>query len=173
MVVPDHYLKKYSRNPIQTGFAHLLDECSEFYLPTNDWNWWFPTGVWKIIYTIQFKLGIYTSWVIVHQWFTFWPCWSHLCSLVASKMKLGEHGRLRSCVHLFGECSEFIRFWATLANFDPPGPQDDWKWWLPTVIWTSTIMSNNDYSSYFKHGALAGKRTVRKCFYFFYQIGLI
>ena len=29
-MVSDHYLKKYSRNPIQTWYVHLLGECSEF-----------------------------------------------------------------------------------------------------------------------------------------------
>ena len=29
MVVSDHYLKKYSHDPIQTWCVHLLGECSE------------------------------------------------------------------------------------------------------------------------------------------------
>ena len=29
MVVSDHYLKKYSHNPIQTWYLHLLGDCSE------------------------------------------------------------------------------------------------------------------------------------------------
>ena len=35
------------------------------------WKWWFPTIIWHIIPTIQFKLLVYTSWVSVQDWFTF------------------------------------------------------------------------------------------------------
>ena len=38
------------------------------------------------------------------------------------------------CVHLLGECSELIRFWATLAKF---WPLNDWKCSFPTIIWKS------------------------------------
>ena len=34
-------------------------------------------------------------------------------------MKFGENGCFRLCVQLLGECSELIRFWATLAKFWP------------------------------------------------------
>ena len=69
MVVSDHYLKKYSHNPIQTWCVHLLGECSEliYFWPTlalkwphNEWKWWFLTIIWKSIHAIRFKLGVYT-----------------------------------------------------------------------------------------------------------------
>ena len=31
-------------------------------------------------------------------------------------------------IHLLGECSEMIRFWATLAQFWPSSGQKKWKW---------------------------------------------
>ena len=53
---------------------------------------WFLTVIWKSIHTIQFKLGICTCCVSVHNWFAFGPCWSNFCPLLAKKLtKLGEN----------------------------------------------------------------------------------
>ena len=87
MVISDHYLKKYSHNPIQTCGVHLLGECSELisfwvmlaqFWPfrgqktlTSGSKWWFPTIIWTSIHTVQFKLGVYTYWVSVQNWFFF------------------------------------------------------------------------------------------------------
>ena len=40
-------------------------------LPWSDWKWWCPTIIWKSMHTIQFRLGVYTFWVIVKKWFAF------------------------------------------------------------------------------------------------------
>ena len=44
-------------------------------------------------------------------------------------------------MHLFGDCSESIRFWVTLVQFWPSGGQkmieNGSKWWFPTIIWKS------------------------------------
>ena len=51
------------------------------------------TVIWKSIHTIQFKLGVYTYWVSVHNCFTFGSHWPNFGPLVAKKlMKLGENG---------------------------------------------------------------------------------
>ena len=62
MVVSDHYLKKYSHNPIQTWCVHLLGECSELirfwaalakcwqssgHKMTEIGAFWVPTIIWK------------------------------------------------------------------------------------------------------------------------------
>ena len=94
---------------------------------------WFPTVIWKSIHTIQFKLVVYTCWVSVQNWFAFGPCWPNFGPLVATKwlkIVVSDHNLKKSihaiqfklgqwCVHLLGECSELIRFWATLAKFWP------------------------------------------------------
>ena len=116
MVVSDHYLKKYSRHPIQTWCKHLLGEYSKSVpsgprrsnfgplVAQNAWKWWFPTVIWKRIHTIQFKLGVYTCLVSVHKWFGFGPRWLNFGPLVVKKlMKLGENGRSHWCVHLLVE----------------------------------------------------------------------
>ena len=67
-----------------------------------------------------FKLGVYTSLVSVQNWFAFGPCWPNIGPLAAQKwMKLGENGRYHWCVHLLGESSELIHFWAMLAKCWP------------------------------------------------------
>ena len=37
----------------------------------NDWKWWFPIIIWKMIHAIQFKLGVYSYWVSVQNWLAF------------------------------------------------------------------------------------------------------
>ena len=118
MVVSDHYLKKYLRNPIQTWCLHLLGECSELicFLATVA-KFWPSSGqkrtenggfrplsekvfmqsnsilVFTLIgwvFRIQFKLGVYTYWVSVQKWFAFWPCWPKFGPLLATKwLKFG------------------------------------------------------------------------------------
>ena len=95
----------------------------------NGPKWWFPTIIWKSVHTIQFKLGVYTYWVTVHNWFAFWPCWPNFGPLVATKwlkIMVSDHYLKKyscnpiqtRCAHL-GECSELIRFLAMLAKFWP------------------------------------------------------
>ena len=93
-MVSDHYLKKYSHNPIQTCGVHLLGQCSEMirfwamlpeFGPQNDWKWWFPTFIWKSISTIHFKRGVCTYCVSVQNWFAFWPRWPNFGPLVTIK----------------------------------------------------------------------------------------
>ena len=113
MVVFDHHLKKYSNNPIQIWFVHLLVECSEM-----------------IRFWIQLKFSVYTYWVSVQNWFAFGTRWPNCVPLVATtllKMMVFDH-HLKKCSHnpiqtwsvyLLGKCSEMIRFWDTLAKFWP------------------------------------------------------
>ena len=117
---------------------HLLGECLELIhlwamlaqfwsssgrkMTENGSICWFPTVISKSIHTIQFKLVVYTCWVCVQNCFAFGP-------LVAEndrkwvKMLVFDNYQKKvlhnpTCgVHLFGECSELIIFWATLAKF--------------------------------------------------------
>ena len=97
---------------------------------------WFLTIISKSVHTIQFKLVVYTCWVSVQNWFAFYPrTWLNFGPLVAKKSQwkcvkilVSDHYQKKYssnpiqiwCVHLLGECSELIRFWATLAKFCPP-----------------------------------------------------
>ena len=80
MVVSNHYLKKYSRNPIQTWCVQLLGECSELicclatltkFRPSSGHkmteNGGFRPLFEKSIHAIQFKLGVYTYWASVQN----------------------------------------------------------------------------------------------------------
>ena len=57
----------------------------------------------------------------------FWWCWPNLGTLVAKTwLKMDHNGgfwplseKVLAQVHLFGECSEMIRFYVTLAKFWP------------------------------------------------------
>ena len=98
-VVSDHYLKKYSHNPIpiQTCGVHLLGDCSDLisfwdtlakFWPSigqkiiQIWSkWWFPTIIWK-------------------------------CNSIQTW-----------CVHFLGDCSGLICFRATLTTFLPSSGQ--------------------------------------------------
>ena len=48
-------------------------------------TWWFPTVIWKCIHTIQFKLGVYTNWVSVQNWFALWPRWPNFGPVMPTK----------------------------------------------------------------------------------------
>ena len=41
----------------------------------NDWKLLFPTIFWKCNHAIQFKLGAYTYWLSLQNWFAFGPRW--------------------------------------------------------------------------------------------------
>ena len=154
MVVSDHYWKKYSCNPSQTWSVHLSGECSELicfwamlskFWPSSGQkmteNVGFQPLYEKNIHAIEFILGVYTYLVSFQNWFTFGPRWPNLGPLVATKwLKMVVSDRYMkkySCnpiqtwsVHLLGECSELIRFWATLATFWPSSGQK----WLKMVV---------------------------------------
>ena len=141
MVVSDHYLKKYSCNPNQTWCIHLFGEYSElicFWVTLA--KFWRSSGhkmtenggfrplSEKTFDAIQFKFGVYTYWVSVQNWFTFWSCWPIFDALLATKWlklvvsdcylkKYSSNPIQIWRVHLFGECSVLIHFWATLAKF--------------------------------------------------------
>ena len=104
MVVSDHYLEKYSHNPIQTWCVHVLDDCSELidfwatlakFWPScgqkNDRKWWFPTVIWKSTimwnndYSINFKHGVHTGWGL-HKWSHFFTHRPNLALLVATSV---------------------------------------------------------------------------------------
>ena len=85
--------------------------------------------IWKSIHAIQFILGLYTYWVTVQNWLAFGPR-PNFGPLVATKwlkivvsnncLKKYSCNPIQTwCVHLLGECSESICFWATLAKFGP------------------------------------------------------
>ena len=88
----------------------------------------FPPIIWKSNHSINFKFGVGISWVSVQNWFVLadvgpilalkWPKinWKWVKLLVSDHY----HNPVQSCgVHLLGESSEFIRFWATMTKFWP------------------------------------------------------
>ena len=110
-------------------FGHV-GQILALYWPSNDWKWWFPTIIWKSIHAIQFKLGVYSYWVSVQNWFAVWPRWPNLGHLVATKwrkMVVSDHYLKKHscnpiqtwCVYLLGECSELMRFWQCWPDFGP------------------------------------------------------
>ena len=64
--------------------------CTNPSLPENDWNWWFPTIIWKSIHSIQFILAVYTSLVSVQNWLAFQPHWPNFRP--SSGHKMNENG---------------------------------------------------------------------------------
>ena len=87
----------------------------------------FRTFSEKSIHTIKFKLTVYTCWVSLQNWVAFGPRWLNFGSLVATKwlkIVISDHYLKKysckliqtRCVHLLGECSELIPFWATYAK---------------------------------------------------------
>ena len=91
-------------------------------------------------HAIQFKLGVYTYWVSVQNWFAFGPWWPNVGPLVATKwlkMVVSDHYLKKYSHNPSGECSELIRFWVTLAKFWPfsEWPQNYSNSWLEIVIW--------------------------------------
>ena len=91
----------------------------------------FPTIIWKSNHSINFKFCLCICLVSVQNWFTFGPRWPNFVPLVAkNQLEMGQnvglwplsqkysHNPIQTCgVHLLGECSEFIHYWATLAKF--------------------------------------------------------
>ena len=102
--------------------------------------------------TIQFKNSVYTSWVSVQNWFAFGPCWTNFGPQVAKKwLIMGQNVGFRPlsqkvftqsnsnlwCTFvrwvfriglLLGHVGQILALW---------WPQNDWKWWFPTIIWRS------------------------------------
>ena len=84
-------------------------------------NWWFPTIIVKSIHTIQCKLGVYTYWVSVQNWFALGANFGPLVATKWLKMVVSDHYLKKYshnpiqtwCVLLLCECSELIRFWST------------------------------------------------------------
>ena len=116
MVVSDHYLKKYSHNPIQSCGVHLLGKCSELIC------------FWAMLAQFWSSSGqkmTYIKWVKM---------------LVSDHYpKKYSHNPFQTwCVHLLGDCSELISFSATLAKFCPSiGQKMTKKWCFLTIIWKS------------------------------------
>ena len=102
VVVFNHYLKKYSCNPIQTCCVLLLGESSELIRFRAMLAIFWPFSSHKMTengmaisdwylkkYSLnQFKLGMYTYWVSVQNWFAlghvgqiFWPSSCHKMSV--------------------------------------------------------------------------------------------
>ena len=120
-----------------TGWVFITDlllghvgQILALYWPQNDVKWWFLTTIWKSIHVIQFKLGLYTYWVCVQNWFIVGPCWPNFGPLLATnllKMVVSDYYLKKNSsnpiqpwtAHLLGECSELIRFKAMLAKFWP------------------------------------------------------
>ena len=116
----------------------------------NGSKWWFPTIIWKSIHTIQLKLVVYTCCVSVQKWFAFgWP-WSNFGPLVATKLlKVSQNGGFQPLSEkvfmqsnsnlvctLIGWVFIIHSLWATFAKFLALWwPQNDWKWWFPTITW--------------------------------------
>ena len=121
---------------------HLLGKCSELirFWATLAQLW--PLGghnmtenscfrpLCKSIHEIQFKLGVYTHWVSVQNWFVYGPRWSNFGALEATKwlkmvisgnyLETFSHKQIQTwCVHSLDECWELIRFWAMLGKFCP------------------------------------------------------
>ena len=68
-----------------------------------------------------------------------WPKhdWKWVKMLVSDHyQKKYSHNTIQTCgIHLIGECSELIRFLATLATFwHSSREKNDWKWWFLTII---------------------------------------
>ena len=127
----------YGTKPISEP---MLDYCPRRRCREGTWEWWasvracmhltvrqgFPTVIWKSNRSINFKFGVCICW--------FGPSWSNFRPLVDRKWlnmvvsdhilkKYSCHPIQTWCVHLLGECSELIRFWATLAKFWPSSGQ--------------------------------------------------
>ena len=140
IVVSDHYLQNYSCNPIQTWCVHLLSECSELIrLWATMTKFWSSSGR-KITESDVFRQLSEKVWTQSNR--------NLVCALIRWMFRI-------------------VRFWATLAIFVALyWPQNYWKWWFPIFIWKSTIIWNNDYSIYFKHGGHIGWMSLHEWFHF-------
>ena len=111
-----------------------VQNCFDFgpLVAENGSKCWFSTIIRKRFCTIQ--LVVYTCLVSVQNWLFFGPHWPNFGTLLTTtwlkkilKIVVSNHYLKKySCnpiqtwsVHLLGECSEFIRFWAMLAKFWP------------------------------------------------------
>ena len=92
----DHYLKKYSHNPIQNCGVRLLHECSEIIRFWAMFAQFWPSSGKKIT-------------------------WKWVKMVVSDRyLKKYSHNPIQTwCVHLLGECSKLICFLAMLAKFCP------------------------------------------------------
>ena len=133
----DHYQKKYSHNLIQTWGVHLLGECSELIRFWATLAKFWPSSGHKITemvvfdhyHAIQSKLGVYTFWVSVQNWFAFWPLWPNFGPLVATKwLKMKSiHAiqfKLDVCTY-WVSVQNWFAFWPLWPNV---GPQVATKW---------------------------------------------
>ena len=137
--VSDHYLEKWSLDLFQIWCMHLLGQCSEL---INFWvtlaQFWPSSGQkWlRIGQNVGFRplsQKVFTQssselicfWAMLDQ---FWPSSGQkIMTENGSKLlvsnhyqKTYSHNPIQTCdVHLLGEFSEFIHFWATLAKFWP------------------------------------------------------
>ena len=79
----------------------------------------FLTIIWNSTHTIQFKLVLYSCEVSVEKWFAFGWSWVKMVVLDHYLKKYSRNPNQTWCLHLLGECSELIHFWAMLAKFGP------------------------------------------------------
>ena len=142
MVVSEHYLKKYSHHPIQTCDAPLLGECSEIvrfwailaqFGPSSDKKWLKVgrnDGFRSLSEKVFTQSSSYLVCTLIGWVFRIDSLLGHVGPLVAKKWlkmvgsdkclkKYSRNPMQTWCVQLLGECSELIRFWATLAKFWP------------------------------------------------------
>ena len=120
--------------------------------------WGFQPSSGKVLTHLLSNFVCTFLWLSVQNWIAFGRRWPKFGPLVAKKwLKIGKNRGFRPLsknnshnpiqtflVHLLGEYSEMIRFWVTLTQFWPSSgqqisysglPQNDWKWWFPTIIW--------------------------------------
>ena len=125
--------------------------------PKNDWKWWFPTIAWKSMVWCRYNAVYFLKIVKKNNthssprygmsfvdpasvWYSSWvPAIIYVISYYIGPHYTGTPLYSRNpiqiwCVHLLGDCSKVIRFWATLVKF---WLKKDLNWWFPTVIWKS------------------------------------
>ena len=84
---------------------------------------WFPTIIWKSIHAIQFKLGLYTYWVSVQNWFAFRPRWPNFGPLVATNdWKLWFPTIIWKSIHACQFTLGVYTYWVSVQNWFAFGP---------------------------------------------------
>ena len=138
----------------------------------------FPTIIWKSNHSILFKFGVGICWVSVQNWFAFeghWPNFGHLVAkndwkwakMVVSDHYLEKysHNPIQTCgVHLLGECSEMIHFWAMFVQFWASSGQKMNLKWVKMVVSNHylKIYSHNETQTWCVH--LLGECSQLICF---------
>ena len=111
MVVSDHYLKQYSRNPIRTWCVHLLGECSELICFLDILAKFWPSSGHKMTENGGFR-----------------PLSKKVFKESNSNLVCALAGWVFRIDALFGHVGRILAlYW----------PQNDCKWWFPTIFWKS------------------------------------